>query len=225
MKELFLSQYRRSSRHRYQAKELRSYVTFSLNTAEAVDIGTLLSLLNVNPINLLPINTNIDNLNFLQLFLITIAPVFMILIIPKKEIIDFNDCKKKSYIFFVLFYIYMIIKILFIISILGDKYYSIVAYPEIEVLKIINIFNFFERLEEILIINIFIENLIVLSLALNYSKEIIKTNFNIDNKIYILIDIIVFFSVIKLDIITNFYFYIILTIFIIANILTYKKNK
>ena len=50
MKELFLSQYRRSSRHRYQAKELRSYVTFSLNTAEAVDIGTLLSLLNVNPI-------------------------------------------------------------------------------------------------------------------------------------------------------------------------------
>ncbi len=183
------------------------------------------NLLNVNPINLLPINTNIDNLNFLQLFLITIAPVFMILIIPKKEIIDFNDCKKKSYIFFVLFYIYMIIKILFIISILGDKYYSIVAYPEIEVLKIINIFNFFERLEEILIINIFIENLIVLSLALNYSKEIIKTNFNIDNKIYILIDIIVFFSVIKLDIITNFYFYIILTIFIFANILTYKKNK
>ena len=183
------------------------------------------NLLNVNPINLLPINTSIENVNFFQVFLLTVAPAFMILIIPKKEIIDFNDCKKKSYIFFVLFYIYLIIKIFFIISILGDKYYSIVAYPEIEILKIINIFNFFERLEEILIINIFIENLIVLSLALNYSKEIIKTSFNIDNKIYILIDIIVFFFVIKFDTIVNFYFYIILIIFILTNILTYKKNK
>ena len=183
------------------------------------------NLLNVNPINLLPINTSIENVNFFQVFLLTVAPVFMILIIPKKEIIDFNNCKKKSYIFFVLFYIYLIIKIFFIISILGDKYYSIVAYPEIEILKIINIFNFFERLEEILIINIFIENLIVLSLALNYSKEIIKTSFNIDNKIYILIDIIFFFFVIKFDTIVNFYFYIILIIFILTNILTYKKNK
>ena len=49
------------------------------------------NLLNVNPINLLPINTSIENVNFFQVFLLTVAPVFMILIIPKKEIIDFND--------------------------------------------------------------------------------------------------------------------------------------
>ena len=183
------------------------------------------NLSNINTINLLPINTNIENINFFKIFLLTVAPVFMILIIPKNEIIDFNDCKRKTYIFFILFYIYLLTKILFIISVLGDKYYSIIAYPEIEVLKIINIFNFFERLEEILIINIFIENLIVLSMALNYSKEIIKSIYNIDNKIYYLIDIIIFFFVIKFDTIINFYFYIILTIFIFINILAYKKNK
>ena len=183
------------------------------------------NLSNINTINLLPINTNIENINFFKIFLLTVAPVFMILIIPKNEIIDFNNCKRKTYIFFILFYIYLLTKILFIISVLGDKYYSIIAYPEIEVLKIINIFNFFERLEEILIINIFIENLIVLSMALNYSKEIIKSIYNIDNKIYYLIDIIIFFFVIKFDTIINFYFYIILTIFIFINILAYKKNK
>ena len=111
----------------------------------------------------------------------------------------------------------MIIKILFIVSILGIKYFSLVAYPEIDVLKMINIFNFFERLEEILIINIFIQNLITSSLSLNYiynlSKSIIKSN----KWMIRIINAIILLLIIKIDVLSDNLLVITATIFIILN--------
>lgn len=189
-----------------------------------VIINSSFNLFNVVTINLLPISIDFDKVNFYQLLILSIAPIFMLLIIPKKEIMNFKGFKKYSYLFYIIFYIYFIVKILFIISILGEKYFSIMNYPYIEVLKMINIFNFFERLEEILIINIFIENLIVLAVSLNYLSSIVNSIYNIDKKAYILIDIIIFLFLIKLDVVSNSLLTIILTIFVLANIITYKRK-
>ena len=128
-------------------------------------------------------------------------------------------------IFYLIFFIYFILKILFIISILGEKYFSIISYPEIEILKMINIFNFFERLEELLIVTIFIENLITTAFAINYSATIANSIFNLEEKIYIIIDVIIFILLLKIDMLSNIYLVIILSIFIIFNLFTKKEKR
>lgn len=180
-------------------------------------ITFIFNLLNVNPINLLPINFDLDNISFYNLLILTICPLFMLLIIPKEEINKFDKYKKYLYISYTIFYGYLLVKILFIVSILGIKYFSLIAYPEVNVLKMINIFNFFERLEELLIINIFIQNLITTSLSLNYistlSKSIIKSN----KIIFYIINAIILLLIIKIDVLGNNLLIITGTIFIILN--------
>lgn len=175
------------------------------------------NLFNINPINLLPIKFNLENISFYKILILTISPLFMLLIISKEDINNFKKYKKYLYISYTLFYSYLIIKILFIVSILGIKYFSLVAYPEIDVLKMINIFNFFERLEEILIINIFIQNLITSSLSLNYiynlSKSIIKSN----KWMIRIINAIILLLIIKIDVLSDNLLVITATIFIILN--------
>ena len=136
-------------------------------------ISIIFNLNNIETINLLPISFEIEKLNFFKILILTFSPLFLILVIPKNEIDNFKTYKykiKKTYIFFV---IYLIIKILFIISILGLNYMSILKYPEITVFKYINIFDFIKRLEEILVLNIFIENFILLSLVIFYNYKLL----------------------------------------------------
>ncbi len=188
-------------------------------------IDLVFNLFNVDTINLLPMTINLDELNFFETLILTLSPLFMILIIPKGELNNFRDCKKKMNIFYLIFFIYFILKILFIISILGEKYFSIISYPEIEILKMINIFNFFERLEELLIVTIFIENLITTAFAINYSATIANSIFNLEEKIYIIIDVIIFILLLKIDMLSNIYLVIILSIFIIFNLFTKKEKR
>ena len=175
---------------------------------------------NINTLNLLPFNTNINKINFYEIIIYTIAPLFMLLIIPKNNIINFNEYKMKSKKAYIIFYIYLSIKILFILSILGINYYKILRYPEITMLKSISLFNFFERLEEILILNIFIENYILLALLMYYVINL----FNNKYLIYI-IPIILFLIVIKITSIDNYILLISNTTFIFFNFITHKREN
>lgn len=178
---------------------------------------------NISIINLLPINTSIDSFNFIEIFIYTNAPIFLTLMIPKNLFINFEEYKSKSRKTYILFYIYLIIKIIIILSVLGIKYMDIIKYPEIEYLKTISIFNFFERLEEILILNIFIENFILISLSMCYILNILnsfkKNKYNI--AIIVAILFLVLFNVNNLN---NSILFISNIIFIITNLL-FVKNK
>ena len=175
------------------------------------------NLFNINPINLLPIKFNLENISFYKILILTISPLFMLLIIPKEDINNFQKYKKYLYISYTLFYSYLLVKILFIVSILGIKYFSLVAYPEIDVLKMINIFNFFERLEEILIINIFIQNLITSSLSLNYIYNLSKSSLKSNKWMIRIINAIILLLIIKIDVLSDNLLVITATIFIILN--------
>lgn len=188
-------------------------------------INFAFNLFNVEPINLLPLTLNVDKIDFYSILVLTISPIFLLLIIPKKEINNFSRTKKTMNIFYFIFFGFFIIKTLFILAILGEKYFAIVAYPEVEVLKMISIFNFFQRLEEILIISIFIENLVITSFSLNYLKEVSNSIYNLGNKVYFLIDIVIFIILLKLDVLNNYYLLVILSIFIILNLFTNTKRK
>lgn len=184
-------------------------------------ISVLFNTGNISFINLLPINTSINDFNFLEIFIYTNAPIFLTLMIPRKLFIDFDEYKSKSRKTYILFYIYLIIKIILILSVLGIRYMEIIKYPEIEYLKTISIFNFFERLEEILIINIFIENFILISLSLCYILNILnvfkKNKYNIVFIVAILF--LVLFNVKNLN---NSILFISNIIFIITNLLFVK---
>lgn len=178
---------------------------------------------NTNAINLLPINPSINNLNFIELFIYTSAPILLILIIEKKNFNNFKDYKKKIKKTYIIFYLYLIIKVLFIISLLGNKYMSILKYPEITMLKSINIFNFFERLEEILIINIFIENFILISLVFCYASSILNKIFKFKYT-NLLIAFFIFLISITIKTANNNILLITNLIFIIINLFTYQKK-
>ena len=148
----------------------------------------------------------------------------MTLLIKKKQISNFDKYKKYSYISYIIFIIYLLVKILFIYAILGDKYFSIMNYPEVEVLKMINIFNFFKNLEEILIINAFIENLVVISLSISYITTIFNSIYNFNKKIYFILGIITFILLYNFEFTNFFVLKVILTIFVIFNFFTYKRR-
>lgn len=186
-------------------------------------ISILFNTNNISFINLLPINAKINNFNFLEILVYTNAPMFLTLMIPKNLFIDFEEYKNKSRKLYIFFYIYLIIKIILILSVLGIKYMGIIKYPEIEYLKTISIFNFFERLEEILIINIFIENIILVSLSLCYILNIL--NIFKKNKYNIVIIVSVLFLIIfNVNNLNNTLLLISNIIFIVTNILFVKKR-
>ena len=185
-----------------------------------VELSSLLfNIPNIDTLNLLPFN-NLEKINFNEPLIYSITPLFMLLIIPKNNIINFNKYKinlKKAYI---IYYIYLIIKIIFILSILGISYYEILKFPGITVLKSISLFNFFERLEEILIINIFIENFILLSLVIYYIKNL----FNNKYSLYI-ISTVLFLIEIKISYLNNYILIISNTTFIFLNFITHKRKS
>jgi len=183
------------------------------------------NIFNSNPINLLPINLNIERLNFLNILILTISPIFMLLIIPKDKIINFNKYKKQLKIFYIIFYCYLLVKVLLIISILGIKYFSILDYPEINTFKMISIFNFFERLEELLIINIFIQNIVTTSLALYYLYKIGNSFIKKEKKLYFFIDIIFLIVILIFNKLNLIYLIISSILFIIINLFTFKKTS
>ncbi len=182
------------------------------------------SLQNIKAINLLPLSFSVNNLNFYEIFIFSISPIFMTLLIKKKQIDNFDKYKKYSYISYIIFIIYLLVKILFIYAILGDKYFSIMNYPEVEVLKMINIFNFFKNLEEFLIINAFIENLVVISLSISYITTIFNSIYNFNKKIYFILGIITFILLYNFEFTNFFVLKVILTIFVIFNFFTYKRR-
>ena len=99
-------------------------------------IAILFNLFNADVFNLLPIKFDIRNLRILDTLVYSLGPLYMLLIIPKKEIMNFNEFKKKMYKSYTFFYIFLLVKILFIIAVLGEKYFAFVSYPELEILNV-----------------------------------------------------------------------------------------
>ena len=165
---------------------------------------------------------------------ITTSLLFNILIIPKNNIIDKNNYNKSLIISYIIATIINLIIIILTIAILGKYLINIYQYPEYIALRKINLFNFINRIENILSLQWIYAIFITLSLNFYYLTKYIKNNNN-NYKIIILLTIfIIIFNIIITtnilfkNIITNLYPYIlsIITIFIIIiSITIYLKRK
>lgn len=127
-----------------------------------------------------------------NLILINFVPIFTLLCIPKNQIIDNEKFNKYLIIMYVISIIIILFTIIGIIGNMGIDLATIYQYPEYAVLKRINLFNFLDRIENILSM----QRIIKMFMMICIFTYFISNTLNKNNKNYIVVIAIIsiFFS-------------------------------
>jgi len=172
----------------------------------------------------------------------SVLAIFPLLIIPRNNISQNQKLTKSLFKFYVFNFITMFIVMFFIITIFGSPLANLYQYPEFNILKTVNIANFFQRVESILAFQWLFDLAIGLIVFVYFLKTSFQETFNMEGKfnnllIFIISIIIIYISsvVFKNNTIAyNFLgktykyvrllilFFIPLIVYIVASI---KKNK
>ena len=150
--------------------------------------------------NIIPANINF-NVSYKYTFL-NIINIFLFLIIPKKDII--NNKKINKYIFISLISTTILISILLFITIgiLGIKLFNFFDYPIYTLFKRIYLFNFINRLENIIFLTCINNLFINISLSMYYiNRSINKKN----SKTFIYYLLLLIIPLIFINKIINYY--------------------
>lgn len=201
---------------------------------------TKLDISNIFPVFENGINPILDG-SLVQLSYSVLA-IFPLLIIPKDNISQNHKLTKSLFKFYIFNFITMFIVMFLIITIFGSPLANLYQYPEFNILKTVNVANFFQRVESILAFQWLFDLAIGLIIFVYFIKTSFQQTFNLENKfgnIFILIiaAIIIFISTVifknntvAYDFLGKTYkyvrliilFFIPLIIYIIARI---RKNK
>lgn len=157
---------------------------------------SIISLINYsNHSNLYPLITN----SFLDIYegsifslVLSITPIFLLLIIPKNRIENNKRHHKYMLITYIINCVYILISFILILSVLGIELTNILKYPDIVALQKVSLLNFIERIEDILSFKVMFDGFIALTLIMFYIKEGITNIFGIkpNNNTIIFIGII-----------------------------------
>lgn len=113
-------------------------------------------------------------------FLSSIIPLFLLTMIPTKQVEFEYKNRKLPYLFLTLSIILVFIQLIFIISILGIHLTNIYQLPDIIIYKKISFLNILERIETLLAINNILNSLFFLLMGIYFMKEV--TNHFIGNQ-------------------------------------------
>ena len=206
-----------------------------------IGIFILISLINITtlipyskPINLYPLISNkLSNIYISSFYymILSVTPIFLLLVIPKVEISKKDKYKKYMIISYIISSFYNLITLILVISILGVELSSILKYPEIMILQKVSLLNFIERIEDFLSFKMLFDTFFVIVLGIFYIKEGIITTFKFKGikKKYI-VDLIIGSIILILSItfrISNIYLLIITLsaiLFIHVLLMTFIKN-
>ena len=123
----------------------------------------------------------------LNLILINYVPIFTLLSIPKNQVVDNEKFNRFLIIMYVLATILMFFTIIGIVGNMGINLSIIYQYPEYAVLKRINLFNFLDRIENILSMQRIVKMFMMICIFTYFiSNTLDKTN----NKKYITIIVV-----------------------------------
>lgn len=109
-----------------------------------------------------------------KLIALNISPMFILLIIPKDKFINKNKYSKYLFYSILLFIIFTVLILSTTIAVSGIDLASIHEYPEYIVLKNINIFNFINRIENIIFIQWIFAIFFTISFVVHYISNTIK---------------------------------------------------
>lgn len=168
------------------------YIYVILFIFSALGLATQLKLNNIMPIlqnGITPVFKAI--INYVSYM---ITPIFLILIIPKKEIDDKNLNKKIIITYFISNAIIFLI-CFFTISVFGIELTKLYQYPSYHILKRVFVGGFIERMENTLSIQWIITLLIPAIFGFYYISKSLIDNFKINKYItYVIIVILMFLS-------------------------------
>lgn len=131
----------------------------------------------------------------------SVLAIFPLLIIPKNNISQNQKLTKSLFKFYIFNFITMFIVMFLIITIFGSPLANLYQYPEFNILKTVNVANFFQRVESILAFQWLFDLAIGLIIFVYFIKTSIQQTFNFENKgnnilILIISSIIIFISTI-----------------------------
>lgn len=190
-------------------------------------ITILFVIPNINSLKILPLfatNTSKIFISSIIYSVMSFAPIFLLLVIPKSMIKNYST--KSIKIFSLISNIYLVFNIILVLSVIDVHLAKIIDYPELSVISKISVLGFFDRMEDVLSFKFLLDVFITLALCSYYIKCGIKdTNKHQKYNIYIvsLTYLIILF-------ISNYiefnYIYIIISmaIFIITNVLILLKK-
>lgn len=145
---------------------------FTFITLSIISFITLVTY--SSPSNLYPLLTkNFTTITIGSIYssIISVTPIFLLLIIPKDKIESNKKYKKYMLITYIVNSFYLLISFILILSILGIKLTSILKYPDIVALQKVSLLNFVQRIEDLLSFKVMFDGFISLSLMLFYVKE------------------------------------------------------
>ena len=132
-----------------------------------------------------PLNISLIHITY------TVLSLFILLMIPKKDIYQNNKLNKYIIIFYLLGSLSIIIITIFTISILGIDLSKLYKYPEFIILGRISTTGFFQRFESILGTQFIITTFIMLCICFMYIKNCYKHLFTKKEDLFIIILIII----------------------------------
>ena len=92
---------------------------------------------------------NIIKASFISL-VYNVLPIFSLLIVPKNNINNNKKLAKTFIISYSLVFVFMFIVIFYLITVLGVDLANLYQYPEYHILRLVNVANFFQRVESII---------------------------------------------------------------------------
>lgn len=126
-----------------------------------------------------------------NLILINFVPIFTLLCIPKEQIVDNEKFNKYLILFYIISTIIMFFTIIGILGNMGTHLSIVYQYPEYAVLKRINLFNFLDRIENILSMQRIIKMFMMICIFTYFiSNTLDKSN---DKKYIVIITVITIF--------------------------------
>ena len=127
-------------------------------------------------------------------FVYNVLPIFALLIIPKDNITNNKKMVKNFLIGYSLAFLFMFIVIFYLITVLGIELTNLYQYPEYHILRLVNISNFFQRMESIISLLWILNSIMGITVCLYFIKKSTLQNFKIkkyNTLITIIISIII----------------------------------
>lgn len=113
---------------------------------------------------------NIIKASFISL-VYNVLPIFALLIVPKNNINNNKKLAKTFIISYSLVFLFMFIVIFYLITVLGVDLANLYQYPEYHILRLVNVANFFQRVESIISFIWILNSIMGISICLYFCKK------------------------------------------------------
>lgn len=111
-----------------------------------------------------------------------ITPIFLLTIIPKNEILDKENLKKRMIITYIISNIIILLIFFITLSVLGINLINLYKYPEYDVLKKVSLIGFIERIESIISLRWTFYVFTITIIGVLFISKYIKHTFKIKNE-------------------------------------------